>query len=372
MRLVTLLFAVSIFLANALACFGQQIITLEQAKEAVRSFEGEAGLQFSLAEYEEYQCPFDEQECLETPGWIQLGLQYGEYKLEAGERPDVDAWSVDPLSGEVWSAYHDGIGPSIATWPPPEGPLTHDDCRQIAEDFARAKYAEFDTMGFQLMTDEWDGRLWRFEWEQVLAYGAIAPNSVRVEVNSEDGAIGSYTGFRIPTPTPSQPQVTAEQAIEIGRTDAGIVTPQYAETPILAVNPDNTYWAVDVRGLDANGEYVGYVLNVDVVTGQVLYKGALGVAAPAAERLVPIRDVTAKVPRARVHWLGKEARLFIGKNRYTLVPGKDTIEWTGGTIKLSQKMKVVNGHLMVPSGLLDVLKSAPAPKKAPPTPKKSN
>ena len=37
-----------------------------------------------------------------------------------------------------------------------------------------------------------------------------------------------------------------------------------------------------------------------------------------------------------------------------------------GTIKLSAKMTLVNGRLMVPSGLLDVLKSPPEAKKAPP------
>jgi len=35
------------------------------------------------------------------------------------------------------------------------------------------------------------------------------------------------------------------------------------------------------------------------------------------------------------------------------------------TIKLSAKIKLVDGRLMVPSGLLDVLKSASAPKKSP-------
>ena len=67
------------------------------------------------------------------------------------------------------------------------------------------------------------------------------------------------------------------------------------------------------------------------------------------------------------HWLAKVgARVFVGKNRYSLVPGKDTVEWTGGTIKLFAKMKLVGGRLMVPSGLLDVLKSAPAAKKPAP------
>ena len=62
---------------------------------------------------------------------------------------------------------------------------------------------------------------------------------------------------------------------------------------------------------------------------------------------------------------GDGAKVFVGKEWYTLVPGKDTIESTGGTIKLSAKIKLVDGRLMVPSGLLDILKSASAPKKAP-------
>ncbi len=40
-----------------------------------------------------------------------------------------------------------------------------------------------------------------------------------------------------------------------------------------------------------------------------------------------------------------------------------TIEWSGGTIKLSAKIRIVDGRLMVPSGLLDILKSASAPAK---------
>jgi len=367
-RLATLLWML-VILIQAIVCFSQEIITLEQAKSSVRTFESDQSLEFWYAQYREYECLLDEQECLQIPQW---SIDLGSYDLRAGE-PSADCfWSVDAATGEVTFAYYGFAAPEMSTDVPP-GPLSQADCRQIAQRFANAKYADFATMGFQLAVERWDGFLWRFEWEQIVAYGAVTPNSVTVEVSPEDGAIGSYSSSRIPTPVPSAPQISDQQAIDIAKTDAGIVTLEYAETPTLGVDPDNTYWGLDVRGLDVNGEYVAYAVGVDAVSGAVLWKYGMAITPPSSRSTISLRDLAAKVPGARVHWLGKEgARLFIGKDRYALVPGKDTIEWTGGTIKLSQKMKIVDGRLMVPSDLFDILKAAPAPKKAPNVRAKSN
>jgi len=122
-----------------------------------------------------------------------------------------------------------------------------------------------------------------------------------------------------------------------------------------------------------------YYAEVDAVTGEIVRTvepmGGVHMPAPPRPSITgeptSIRDLAAKVPCAKVHWLGKDgAKVFVGKERYTLVPGRDTIESTGGTIKLSAKIKLVDGRLMVPSGLLDILKSASAPPKKAPAPAK--
>jgi hypothetical protein len=104
--------------------------------------------------------------------------------------------------------------------------------------------------------------------------------------------------------------------------------------------------------------------------------GASGSADPSEdaqatgkEPLAPIRELVARIPFARVHWLGKDgAVIFSGKNRYHLLPGSDTIEWTGGQIKLSRKMVLDNGRLMVSTELVQaVVKTLlpPTPPEAP-------
>ncbi len=351
----------------AAGCRGQSVISRGQAMDAVRAFEGNSTLQLTCHPIEED---------LEGVEWEHERT----YRIYDSQNED-HRWTVDAVTGEVTRASYYEARSEVRT-EEPTGPLTQEQCRQIAENFARAKYAEFDTMGFQLKEPKWKGDGWWFSWRRKNTYGAWIPNSISVRVSPADGRIQYYGCSRlaVPMPPPQAPQITAEQAIEIVKTAKGLVTGGANYDPELSQDPDNTMWAFDVLGDNAQGEHLTYAAGVDAITGEILYAdepmGGSQVPSPTKPSVVagkPIstRDLAAKIPGAKVEWLGKEAKLFVGKNRYTLVPGKDTIEWTGGTIKLAQKMKVVNGRLMVPSGLLDVLKSAPAPKKAPPPPAKS-
>ncbi len=347
-------------------CSGQSVITPGQAMDAVRAFEGDSTLQLKCDPL--YQN-------LEGSEWE----HERSYSIDDTQNEE-HSWIVDAVTGEVTFAfYHDAMPDERPE--EPVGPLTQEQCRQIAETYARAKYSGFDTMGFQSDEPEWDDGGWEFYWRQVVAYGASTPNGVGVDVNPVDGRIQSY-GYtiRVPTPTPQQPQITAQQAVDIVKAAKGLVTGAANHDPGLYVDPDHTVWGFIVGGQNAQGEDVEYSARVDAVTGEIVRlldpMGGPQVPMPTkpsvvAGKLISTRDLAAKIPGATVQWLGKEAKLLVGKNRYTLVPGKDAIVWTGGTIKLAQKMKVVNGRLMVPSGLLDVLKSPHALEKAPPPPAKS-
>ncbi len=345
----------------AAGCKGQSVITPEQAMDAVRAFEGDNTLQLQCGTLKED---------LDGPEW----KHKRSYDIDDIQNED-HSWVVDAVTGEVTDAsYHDAR--SEVRTEEPTGPLTQEQCRQIAEDFARAKYADFDSMGFQLRDPEWDGDGWRFAWRRRNAYGARIPNGVNVRVSSADGRVQYYGSSRLPVPMPSpqQPQITPEQAVGIVKTAKGLVTGETESDPGLSADPDRTMWSFVVYGENGQGKRLMYYAEVDAVTGEIVRTvepmGGVHMPAPPRPSITgeptSIRDLAAKVPCAKVHWLGKDgAKVFVGKERYTLVPGKDTIESTGGTIKLSAKIKLVDGRLMVPSGLLDVLKSASAPKKAP-------
>ena len=362
-----LLAILAVLIVPTAGCKGQSVITPEQAMDAVRAFEGDNPLQLTSD-------PLKED--LEGSEWE----HERSYDIDDTQNED-HRWTVDSITGEVIRASYYDARSEVRT-EEPTGPLTQAQCRQIAEDFARAKYIDFDTMGFQLDEPKWDGDGWSFFWgglENI--YGASIPNDVSVSVSPADGRIQYYSSYRLPVPMPppQQPQITSEQALEIVKTAKGLVTGATDYGAALRADPDHTFWSFTMYGENAEGKVFLYGAEVDAITGEIIdiVEAMGGAHMPALKPPaitgdpVSIRDLTAKVPGAKVHWLGKEgARVFVGKNRYTLVPGRDTIEWTGGTIRLSAKMKIVGGRLMVPSGLLDVLKSAPAAKKPAPARRK--
>lgn len=357
-------FSLAFLLLLPLRSMAQQMITPDQAILMVQAFEGDSTMQFNQVQLMTSNL---------GPPWSCADY----YVVKHTEDASNHSWDVDAFTGEVLQTYYGDRYPSQGS-SEPIGPLAQAECLQIAENFARSKYGGFDSMGFHLRDQAWSRTGWGFLWQQKLAYDAATPNVVTVEVNPLDGAVQHYSASRIAILDPQQPTVTAEQSVQLALSATGIVTLNSTEGPFLVADPDRTYWQLEVDGLDATSEHLNYLVEVDAYSGEVtgtypafLPPGVGKTAKPVEGGPISVRDLTANVPGARVHWLGKEARLFVGRNRYTLVPGKNTIEWTGGTIKLSQKMKLVNGRLMVPSGLLDVLKSAPAPKKAPPIPAKS-
>ncbi|MGB9587302.1 MAG: hypothetical protein ACPL7O_03900, partial [Armatimonadota bacterium] len=98
------------------------IINPDQAKEAVRVFEGTGAIEFSQVVLQEES---------DGPEWTQR--QY--YSLE--DRDRVRDWMVNANSGEVFWARYDQAYPAEPS-DTPLGPLTQEQCRSNALSFAEA------------------------------------------------------------------------------------------------------------------------------------------------------------------------------------------------------------------------------------------
>jgi hypothetical protein len=199
------------------------------------------------------------------------------------ESTSDDSYRVDAGTGEVVSAIYKHENRPNEPSDVPLGPRSKEDCLQIALNFARAKYQDFDAMGLTLLESDWvNGWAWMFEWGQKGAYDALLPNGCRIEVNPVDGKIIFYMGMHVGTVTPRPPQLTAAQALEVAKQAAGIVTVVRNEEPSLKADPTGgVFWTFTFGGTDANEEYREYAVTVDAETGEVLSLAqGVGIVAP--------------------------------------------------------------------------------------------
>ena len=281
MRCFLLVFVVCAVLAGITPpAHGDQFITVEQAKQAVRQFEGDPNLQFAE--------PIRLKHDTSGPAWSHQSW----YELSSTDRKSM--WFVDARTGEVTYAYYDREYPEVWWDRPPAGSLSKEQCRQIAEQFARAKYRGFDQMNLELVGEEFNLSGWVFEWREKKALGMIAINGVEVQVNPVTGHIQRYSSDRLGSSLPPQtPQVSREQAIEIAKQALGIVEVDWVEEPELLTDPmGEVYWSFALGGGDAQGKYTGYAIVIDAVSGQVFDKAPqVGSAPPAKIRPPSLRPV---------------------------------------------------------------------------------
>jgi len=334
-----------------------QYITQEQAEDAVRSFESNSALQFGSVMY---------MEDTSGPEWLHDAC----YELEHSDYSNIArSWSVDAVSGEVTAAFY---GDKIPDNPvdSPYGTLTQEQCRVIATNFAQAKCADFNNMGLQLDTQEWNFTGWHFDWAQYVAYGAITPNGVDICVNPSDGSIQSYIVSRFPPSNPRQPQLSAEDAVNVAMLASGMYTLEDGAEPNLYTNPDGeVIWTLCLAGTEAEGiTYSILSVTIDAETGNILEMvpsdEAPSTTAINTIVLVPIREMIHKINNSAVYWLGNhKGKLILDRQAYMrtrqaflLRPGSDQIEFGDKKIKLTRKVELKNGKLMVPANLLDILK----------------
>ena len=327
-----------------------QYITEEQAKAAVRAFEGDNTIQFSRISFDQY-----------TEG-AEWGYSWW-YDLDNAD-PNADwSWEVDAVSAEVTGADYGNRIPNSPV-EEPFGSYTQEQCRAIAENFARAKYANFDSMGFSLDTPRWNSTGWRFSWSQIVAYGAVTPNGVVIEVNPTDGSIQVYDADRVPPCTPRQPQISAQDALDIAMQSGGIVTLEWNSTPSLFTTPDgDVRWTLSLGGLDAQEEYRGYLTRINAETGEIISQAAESSKSPVGmlgpNGLISIKALLTRAKSSSFKPLGKDKfKLTLDKKTYIFTVGSDRVEYGNNKIKLSQPVKMEKKELMVPRNLFVILRQA--------------
>ncbi len=265
------LVVLSILLFAAVARCSSQDITKSQATDAVKTFEGDQNLQLSASGIESVEDP------LSASG----SQRYYFVKGVATPSPRT-YWRVDAGTGEVLSALYGTRFPSTDS-DTPYGSYTQAQCRDIALAYAQAKYDSFDTMGFQLTADRWDGGGWIFGWEQIIAYGARTSNFVRIDVSSTTGLIQSYGSSRYPVYSPQQaPTVSSQQAVQLAADGADIVTLDSNDQPDLEATGTSLVWSVHVVGEDAQDNCLDVFVELDAYSGDILaiYSPGGGVTHP--------------------------------------------------------------------------------------------
>jgi len=351
------------------------VITVDQAKQAVRAFEGDPALVFSSAQMSDD--PED---------------QYYELRYSSPNGDDDKEWDVDPNTGQVRSATYDGalFGPEWTE--EPSGQVTQSACRQAGLTYVRAHFSDFDSLNMVESDPKWDSRGWRFSWQEKLTNGAETRNSVHVQVSAQTGLVQYYRGRRVPTPNPPAPQFTPEQAIAAAATAAGIVNVMYHTDPGMVATDTAVYCSFEIGGEDANGDGLLYDASVNSVTGEVEYSEPPPVSAgPAAAppvtintkkrpsqvnthaekspskgktaRFIAIRDLQATLPGSSVEWLGAGGvKLTVNGLSYEMKPGDRAVKVNGKTVMLTSKVMIKNKKVMIPLELAERIKKSATPK----------
>ncbi len=298
------------------------------------------------------------------PEWAQYDYYDLRHNLDPGTHP-YNSWEVDAITGEVLSAYHsDAHPPWEMASEYPFGPLTEEDCRQIADSFVRAHYSGFGVLNMHTPSNgEWHGCYWEFLWWEKLACGASTPNFVGIQINPLDGRGRLYYASRTPMPTHPDLQLEdAQQAIAAAAQAVGIVNLMWNDEAYLHANPEGVFWTVAVGGEDINGDGQLRLVTLNAVTGELVSSAVPRYASSVSKsktksdgsKLVWIRELAESVPNAQVNWLGRNgAELILDGLAYTVKPNSRTVKWKGGSIELKQCPVMKNGKLMVPESLIN-------------------
>lgn len=164
--------------------------------ESVRQFAEDPSLQLEDRGVEDY--PFGQTRRLVTSG---------------GQ--DRTSYEVDIETGEVRKMFHYGQQSETVE-------ISREQARNLAVDFARSHYSDFDTLGLTLVTDQLvdhgdqADKFYSFRWVLFDAdSGAILPFMVRIRVNAVTGQIASYSNLRQEVIVSTQPQIDRDRAREI-------------------------------------------------------------------------------------------------------------------------------------------------------------
>ena len=229
--------------------------------ESVRQFAGDPNLQFEDRGVDDY--PFGQTRRLVTTG-----------------TREQTSYQVDVETGEVRAVFHHDQQAETVE-------IDQEQARNLALDYARAHYPDFDTLNLTLVTDqlvdqgEESDKFYSFQWVRLDPdSGATLPFMARIRVNAATGEIASYTNLRQEVTVSTQPQIDEAQANAAALQAVAETLPQaQVESSALGVTAlpqDEAYssqmllWQVMVTGLSNEMGYTpGALVFVNAHTGEV-------------------------------------------------------------------------------------------------------
>jgi len=249
----------------------EQIISVEQARQAIWQFFGVPNLELL--------------EPTQDTGYIGEEKKIPVYNFQS---PDGSFYRVNATSGNILSvyspAYHE---------PATKGPaLPLERLRALAVDYARRSTSKFNPDQYQLQETLKDG-IYGFAFVRPkLPNGLQWPVEVGGTLDAATGQIRSFSqGVReVPPAAYATPKVGAAQALQIAMKRLGVVElveyPQ-ANRYSLSVIQGRLTWVGGIKGLDANGRVVDGGIYVDALTGAIVEEVSL---AATMESPRPLRN----------------------------------------------------------------------------------
>lgn len=251
MRIVC--FIVILITLNITNCFSQNYITENQAQQAIRNYENNQNILFKNGEIKELNNS-------------DLG-NYSVWRIPV--KSSENEYMVRAISGEVCAAIY------IDRYPIDDydQPFNQVSSQNAALAYARLKYANFDSMGFQLEQSKWEGTHWLFLWNQILSYNAKSMNNIRIQIDPKNLQIINYSSDRFSVANPNQPQITSTQAINTAKTETGISTINNLTGPTLLVLPNGSVrWDIVIEGTKSDGINCAYFVTINAETGDLIDK----------------------------------------------------------------------------------------------------
>lgn len=256
--LIILLICLSGCISRSQGDTSKKFISKNDAINAVRTFEGDQNLHLKVDIIEKYE---------EGPEWNHDYF----YPVDLIAKPDPEhSWEVNAITGEVnYASYYDRI-PKKET-KTPYGKFTQTQCRQIALNFIKSKYHDFDEMGFQLVRKKWDGNGWSFHWNQLLQNGAITDNFINIAINSDTGLVQDYVSERYKiSKSKTPPKLTPQQAVKSAVKKLGITSALTYDKPIFLANPDVFYYMFKIEGKNIKNEWQNGICEINANTGVII------------------------------------------------------------------------------------------------------
>jgi hypothetical protein len=237
----------------------ERLISVEQARQALRQFFGVPNLELL--------------EPTQDTGYIGEDKKIPVYNFKT---PDRSFYRVDATSGSVLSVY----SPTHHE-PATKGPaLPLERLRALAVEYARRSTPKFDPSEYQLQDTLKDG-VYGFTFVRPeLPNGLQWPCEVRGGLDAATGRIRNFSqGVReVPPAAHATPKISAAQALQIAMKRLGVV--ELVEHPkanrySLSVIQGRLAWGGGIKGLDANGRVVGEGIIVDALTGDIVEEVSL-------------------------------------------------------------------------------------------------